>query len=183
MHHRLLATQSPEEKPEEKLGLFKRFKKMWKDYWYVMIPVHLVTSAGWGGGFYLMCKSGLDVQSILAALGTSEAYLEKISQSEYTYIALAYACYKVATPIRYTVTIGGTTYTIRHLTRMGVLKTTGELRAEAAEMSVKMKGELQSNKDQIQHRAKLTWNNLSKKSTTFQSRAKLTWDSFAKKRK
>ena len=88
------------QKPEVKLGLFKRFKKMWKDYWYVMIPVHLVTSAGWGGGFYLMCKSGLDVQSILAALGTSEAYHEKISQSEYTYIALAYACYKVATPIR-----------------------------------------------------------------------------------
>ena len=74
---------------------------MWKDYWYVMIPVHIVTSAGWLGGFYVMCKSGLDVPAILAAMGTSQEYLEKISRSDYTYIALSYACYKVATPARY----------------------------------------------------------------------------------
>ena len=86
---------------EEKVGLFKKFKKMWKDYWYVMIPVHIVTSAGWLGGFYVMCKSGLDVPAILAAMGTSQEYLEKISRSDYTYIALSYACYKVATPARY----------------------------------------------------------------------------------
>lgn len=37
----------------EKLGLFARFKKMGKDYWYVLIPVHVVTSLGWlGAGYY-----------------------------------------------------------------------------------------------------------------------------------
>lgn len=38
--------------PTEKLGLFQKFKKMYKEYWYVMVPVHLVTSAMWLGGFY-----------------------------------------------------------------------------------------------------------------------------------
>lgn len=37
----------------KKLGLFARFKKMAKDYWYVLIPVHVVTSIGWfGAGYY-----------------------------------------------------------------------------------------------------------------------------------
>ena len=74
---------------------------MSKDYWYVLIPVHLVTSVGWGGIFYVMCKSGVDVAAILQYWGTSEQYVEKISQSPYGYAALAYACYKIATPIRY----------------------------------------------------------------------------------
>lgn len=38
----------------EKLGLFARFKKMYKEYWYVLLPVHVVTSAGWLGGFYYL---------------------------------------------------------------------------------------------------------------------------------
>ena len=49
---------------------------------------------------HIWVQAGLDVPGILAALGASEAYLETISQSQYTYIALSYACYKVATPAR-----------------------------------------------------------------------------------
>lgn len=40
----------------EKLGLFARFKKMYKEYWYVLLPVHCVTSACWLGGFYYVSK-------------------------------------------------------------------------------------------------------------------------------
>lgn len=36
----------------QKLGLFARFKKMAKEYWYVLVPVHVVTSCGWFGLFY-----------------------------------------------------------------------------------------------------------------------------------
>lgn len=36
------------------LGLFARFKLMYKNYWYVLIPVHCVTSIAWLGGFYYM---------------------------------------------------------------------------------------------------------------------------------
>ncbi len=74
---------------------------MLKDYWYVLIPVHVATSVVWFGGFYLLCKSGVDVGSILQTMGASEAYVEKISQSSMGYVALAYACYKIATPARY----------------------------------------------------------------------------------
>lgn len=36
----------------KQLGLFARFKKMAKDYWYVFIPVHVTTSFCWLGAFY-----------------------------------------------------------------------------------------------------------------------------------
>lgn len=86
---------------EEKMSLGKKFKQMSKDYWYVLIPVHLATSAVWMGGFYLMCKSGVDVGAILQTFGASEAYVEKLSNSDWGYWALAYGCYKIATPARY----------------------------------------------------------------------------------
>lgn len=38
------------------------------------------------------------------------------------YIALAYAMYKIATPIRYTVTLGGTTVSINYLKKWGYIK-------------------------------------------------------------
>lgn len=41
---------------EKKLSIFKRFKQLYRDYWYVLVPVHLVTSAGWFGGFYYLAK-------------------------------------------------------------------------------------------------------------------------------
>lgn len=37
---------------DKQLGLVARFKKMAKEYWYVLIPVHVITSVFWGGGFY-----------------------------------------------------------------------------------------------------------------------------------
>lgn len=57
----------------------------------------------------------------------SEEYLEKLRNSDVQYYALAYACYKVATPLRYTVTVGGTTWSIYHLETWGMLKTTTQV--------------------------------------------------------
>lgn len=37
---------------EKPLTLVGKFKKMAKEYWYVLIPVHAVTSLGWFCGFY-----------------------------------------------------------------------------------------------------------------------------------
>lgn len=36
----------------KKLGLIARFKKLTKEYWYVLVPVHVFTSCFWFGGFY-----------------------------------------------------------------------------------------------------------------------------------
>lgn len=37
---------------DKSIGLFQRFKKTFKQYGKVMIPVHLVTSSFWFGSFY-----------------------------------------------------------------------------------------------------------------------------------
>merc|ERR1711874_757802 len=49
-------------KAPEEVGIIKKFKKMMKDYWYVLIPVHVATSIVWFGGFYIMLKSVLILQ-------------------------------------------------------------------------------------------------------------------------
>lgn len=46
----------PKTNEEKKLSLFQKFKQMYKEYWYVLIPVHVVTSIGWFGGFYYLAK-------------------------------------------------------------------------------------------------------------------------------
>lgn len=45
------------ETAQQPLGLFARFKKMYKEYWYVLLPVHVVTSAVWLGGFYYLAET------------------------------------------------------------------------------------------------------------------------------
>ena len=116
---------NPTDDPVAKPSLFQRFKQMSKDYWYVLIPVHIITSAGWFGGFYfavkrystlvvflyisinvVCCISGLDVVALLENLGVSEKIINPLRGSSAGYVALAYAMYKVATPARYTVTLG-----------------------------------------------------------------------------
>ena len=74
-----------------------------------------------------MCKSGIDVGALIAYFGASQEYVDKLKDSEYVNIALAYACYKIATPARYTITIGGTTYTIKYLNDKGYLRTSKQV--------------------------------------------------------
>lgn len=44
----------PTKPVEEKLTLTARFKKMYKEYWYVLLPVHVATSSVWLGCFYYL---------------------------------------------------------------------------------------------------------------------------------
>ncbi len=126
-----------EEEEEEDVSALQRmegetlghyFKRLTKDYWYVLVPVHLVTSTVWIGTFYLMVKSGVDIPGLLERMGTSHEKIEKIGHSKWAHLLLAYACYKIATPARYTVTVAGTTLTVRHLRRKGYLRTTRQVR-------------------------------------------------------
>lgn len=43
-------------KAEEKLSIVQKFKLMYKQYWYVLIPVHMVTSIFWYGSFFIAAK-------------------------------------------------------------------------------------------------------------------------------
>ena len=77
-----------------------------------------------------MLKSGVNVVGVLEQIGTSERILNYLNNSDAGYYALSYACYKVATPIRYTVTVGGTTVVISKLKDTGYLKSTSEVAAK-----------------------------------------------------
>lgn len=52
----------------------------------------------------------------------SEKIINPLKDSSMGYIAVAYALYKIATPIRYTVTLGGTTISINYLRKWGYIK-------------------------------------------------------------
>ncbi|XKL69407.1 hypothetical protein PGB90_007176 [Kerria lacca] len=107
-----------------KPSLLQKFKQMYKEYWYVLVPVHLITSAFWFTSFYYLSKSGVDIASVLESIGAGENLIEKLRNKNSTigYIAISYALYKIATPIRYTVTLGGTTLTIKYLKDYGYIK-------------------------------------------------------------
>lgn len=116
---------------EEKLSIFQRYKKMFKEYWYVMLPVHIATSIVWFGSFFYLATCGVDVVPILEFLGLPESVISPLRKSGLNYIATASAMYKLATPARYTVTLGGTSIAIRALVKRGLIKpmpTGGELR-------------------------------------------------------
>ncbi|CAG4998137.1 unnamed protein product [Parnassius apollo] len=112
----------PNDTEPKKKGLIKRFKEMYRDYWYVVLPVHMTTSAIWFGSFYYAVRSGFDVISLLEYLNVSEKLMTPLRESSAGYFALAFALYKLVTPLRYAVTVGGTTYAIKKLTALGWIR-------------------------------------------------------------
>jgi len=115
------------EGPVQKQSLFQRFKSMYKDYWYVLVPVHVVTSLGWIGGFYYTVSSGFDLGYYMRQVGLSESLVDKVTRSGAGNLAVAYALYKIATPARYAVTLGGTTMAINRLTKWGYIRPAKEI--------------------------------------------------------
>ncbi|XP_034650030.1 protein FAM210A-like, partial [Drosophila subobscura] len=104
------------------MGLFVRFRHMYKQYWYVLIPVHCVTSMCWFGGFYYLSKVGVDVPALLQYAHLSDTIIERVQSSDMGHFAIAFLCFKVVTPLRYSVTLGGTTLSIKFLVKRGYLK-------------------------------------------------------------
>lgn len=59
---------------------------------------------------------------MLETMQVSETIVSKLRDSSMGHIAIAYLLYKIATPARYAVTLGGTTYSIKCLSRLGYIK-------------------------------------------------------------
>lgn len=104
------------------LTQFQKFKLMYKKYWYVLIPVHIVTSVSWVAGFYYLSKSGVDIPAALQFIHISDTIIEKVKHSNMGHYAIAYLCYKIITPFRYAVTLGITTISIKRLVFAGYIK-------------------------------------------------------------
>ncbi|XP_035679354.1 protein FAM210A-like isoform X2 [Branchiostoma floridae] len=126
------------------LTLFQRFKMMVKDYGHVLIPVHVATSLVWFGTFYYMAISGVDPVPLLEKIGLPHSWVETMKKSGASDLMVAYAFYKIATPARYTVTLGGTTFTIRYLRKKGVMH-----KPPPSKHMEKMKGFIQEKRGQM----------------------------------
>lgn len=151
------SSQNDCQKPqtEQKLSVFQKMKQMTKDYWHILIPVHILTSLGWVAIFYTAVRNGVDVAQMLEYMNFSEKYVALIRNSSAGNWAITYALYKIFTPLRYTVTVGGTTLAIRQLRKLGYVKPpTFNLQSEgliqskkcAAEQERKFKAEYKTNR-------------------------------------
>uniref|UniRef100_A0A3Q3QSR5 DUF1279 domain-containing protein n=1 Tax=Monopterus albus TaxID=43700 RepID=A0A3Q3QSR5_MONAL len=108
---------------DKTIGLFQRFKKTFNQYGKVMIPVHLLTSSVWFGTFYYAAMKGVNVVPFLEMIGLPESVVGLLRDSSSGYALTAYAMYKIATPARYTVTLGGTSLSVQYLRKHGYLST------------------------------------------------------------
>ncbi|XP_073702800.1 uncharacterized protein C18orf19 homolog B [Garra rufa] len=105
------------------IGLFQRFKKTFKQYGKVMVPVHIVTSTVWFGSFYYAAMKGVNLVPFLEFIGLPDWIVGILRDSQGGHALTAYAMYKLATPARYTVTLGGTSLSVQYLRKQGYLST------------------------------------------------------------
>ncbi|XP_066435605.1 protein FAM210A [Eleutherodactylus coqui] len=105
------------------IGLVQRFKRTFKQYGKVMLTVHVLTSSVWLGTFYYAAVKGINVVPFLEILGLPESIVNILKNSESGNVLTAYAMYKIATPVRYTVTLGGTSISVKYLRKYGYLST------------------------------------------------------------
>ncbi|XP_047382160.1 protein FAM210A [Sciurus carolinensis] len=120
----------PSEKKEEldplqdkSISLYQRFKRTFRQYGKVLIPVHLITSGIWFGAFYYAAIKGVNVIPFLELLGLPDSVVNILKNSQSGNALTAYAMFKIATPARYTVTLGGTSFTVKYLRSRGYMST------------------------------------------------------------
>lgn len=63
---------------------------------------------------------------ILQNLGVGQVIIDKVSSPSFGHIATAYLLYKLASPLRYMVTIAGTGWVVKYLQRIGKMPATPE---------------------------------------------------------
>ncbi|XP_011501056.1 PREDICTED: protein FAM210A-like, partial [Ceratosolen solmsi marchali] len=119
------------------VSLFQKMKQLTKNYWNVLLPVHIATSLCWVSMFYIAIKYGIDIIGILKSLHLNDKYLDALRNSNVGDWALTYALYKIFTPIRYTVTIGMTTACVRYLKNIGYLKSVKNMEHDVCTFSTK----------------------------------------------
>ncbi|KFP79400.1 Protein FAM210A, partial [Acanthisitta chloris] len=116
-------SSEPDPLQDKSISLFQRFKKTFKQYGKVMIPVHILTSTVWFGSFYYAAMNGVNVVPFLEFIGLPDGVVNILKNSQSGNALTAYALYKIATPARYTVTLGGTSITVQYLRKHGYIST------------------------------------------------------------
>ncbi|KAF6729765.1 C18orf19-like protein B [Oryzias melastigma] len=152
---------------DKSIGLFQRFKKTFKQYGKVMIPVHLLTSSFWFGTFYYAAMKGVNVVPFLEMIGLPESLVSLLRDSSSGYALTAYAMYKIATPARYAVTLGGTSLSVQYLRKHGYLSTpppySEYLQDKMEETREKLSEKMEETKERFSEKMEETKDKLSEK--------------------
>lgn len=115
--------EEPDPLQDKSISLYQRFKRTFRQYGKVLIPVHLITSGIWFGTFYYAAIKGVNVIPFLELLGLPDSVVNILKNSQSGNALTAYAMFKIATPARYTVTLGGTSFTVKYLRSHGYMST------------------------------------------------------------
>ncbi|KAM8780882.1 protein FAM210A [Rhynchonycteris naso] len=115
--------EEPDPLQDKSISLYQRFKKTFRQYGKVLIPVHLITSGVWFGTFYYAAIKGVNVVPFLELIGLPDSIVDILKNSQSGNALTAYALFKIATPARYTVTLGGTSFTVKYLRSHGYMST------------------------------------------------------------
>ncbi|XP_008524558.1 protein FAM210A isoform X2 [Equus przewalskii] len=115
--------EEPDPLQDKSISLYQRFKKTFRQYGKVLIPVHLITSCVWFGTFYYAAIKGVNVVPFLELIGLPDSIVNILKNSQSGNALTAYALFKIATPARYTVTLGGTSFTVKYLRSRGYMST------------------------------------------------------------
>ncbi|XP_005372603.1 PREDICTED: protein FAM210A [Chinchilla lanigera] len=115
--------EEPDPLQDKSISLYQRFKKTFRQYGKVLIPVHLITSGVWFGTFYYAAIKGVNVVPFLELIGLPDSVVNILKNSQSGNALTAYAMFKIATPARYTVTLGGTSFMVKYLRGRGYMST------------------------------------------------------------
>ncbi|NXT01016.1 F210A protein, partial [Jacana jacana] len=157
----------PDPLQDKSISLVQRFKKTFKQYGKVMIPVHLLTSTVWFGSFYYAAMKGVNVVPFLELIGLPDSIVSILKNSQSGNALTAYALYKIATPARYTVTLGGTSITVKYLRKNGYMSTPPPvkeyLQDRMEETKDKITGKMEETKDKITEKMEETKDKITEK--------------------
>jgi len=127
LSRRAYSTQSPSDADSSpstgtQLTQRERLKHAIKDYGSTVVIFHICISLMSLGGFYLAVSSGLDMQSLLTAVGfSSEMVTSRITAGTSTFL-VAYGIHKLFAPVRIAITLTCTPFIVRYLRGIGFLK-------------------------------------------------------------
>ncbi|TRY99020.1 hypothetical protein DNTS_024570 [Danionella cerebrum] len=159
--------EEPDPLQDKSIGLIQRFKKTFRQYGKVMIPVHLLTSTLWFGSFYYAAMKGVNLVPFLEYIGLPDKLVKLLENSQSGYALTAYAMYKIATPARYTVTLGGTSISVKYLRKHGYMSTPPPvkeyLQEKMEETKGRISGKMEETKDRLSERMEETKDKLSEK--------------------
>ncbi|XP_054841421.1 protein FAM210A [Eublepharis macularius] len=145
---------------DKSISLVQRFKRTFKQYGKVLIPVHLLTSSIWFGAFYYAALKGVNVVPFLEFIGLPEGIVNILKHSQSGNALTAYAMYKIATPARYTVTLGGTSITVKYLRKHGYMSTPPPVKEyiqdRMEETKERLSGKMEETRDMISEKMEET---------------------------